>query len=96
MANVLALSMLRANLGFYDAALPAALTAELEHKLDAAEAALAEKRIVLNPSSVPDCELMAMYAAWLYRCKAGVQPQPQSLSYAIRNRQVHLSTEVPG
>lgn len=95
MPNTLELEMLKANLGFYDSVIPQALASELSRKLDAAEAALAEKGIIINQSDTADCELAAMYAAWLYRSKAGVQPQPQSLSYAIRNRQVHNATEVP-
>lgn len=84
----LALSLLKADLGFFSAEIPVDLETYLTSLLTTARKELARIRIVLNPCDVSDAQLQAMYAAWLYRKRTDGPGKPPMLQNAIRNRHV--------
>ena len=85
------LSMLKANLGYFDSAIPGSLATYLAQLIAKAEADLLEDGIVIDESSVDDGSLVVMYPAWLYRKAASGEGKPPMLQTAIRNRQVALA-----
>lgn len=88
--NPVAMSLLKANLGFFDAPIDAALTAWLDSRLAVAEHELTTIcNIQLTDGVVADEDLKAMYAAWLYRKSVTGEAKPPMLQLAIRNRQVN-------
>lgn len=91
MANVTnALPMLKANLGFFDTAIDSALETYLTSRLNVAVYELEENcELTLDDSQVADLDLIAMYAAWLYRKSVTGEAKPPMLQMAIRNRQVN-------
>lgn len=89
-----ALSLLRANLGYFDSIIPTALEEYLISLLSVSEEALREDcQINLDPDSLYDTNLIVMYAAWLYRKAVTGEGKPLMLSSAIRNRQTGRALE---
>ena len=88
-----ALNFLKADLGYFDSALPGAIESNLIDLLSVAEQRLKEDcGITLMESDISDAQLQSMYAAWLYRSRATGTPKHQMLKDAIRNKQVNGST----
>lgn len=86
--NQTALALLKADLGYYDAAIPAELETYLSSILASAEKRLLRAGVVLVAGDVDDDLFLSMYAAWMYRKRIDGSPKPQMLQDEIRNRQV--------
>lgn len=86
--NQTALALLKADLGYFDSAIPAALETYLSSTLDSAAAKIARAKIELVPGNVDDDLFLSMYAAWMYRKRTEGLAMPQMLKDEIRNRQV--------
>lgn len=84
-----AVTMLRANLGFFDSKLPDELTAYLGTLLAKAAADFSEMKVVLQPGNVSDDFDQAAYAAWLYRNGPTGAGKTEMIRNIIRNRQVN-------
>lgn len=83
--NAAILSLLKANLEI----LPTftANDSYLENLITASENMIAREGITLSNESVEDMNLVAMYAAYLYRKRAlDNPPMPRMLRYALNNR----------
>ena len=92
MASDAALALLRANVGYPDAAsVPAALADVLANDLDAAQARLLRSGISLDESKAEDLNLLVMYAAWLFNKRKTGEGMPLMLSREIHNRQTALA-----
>lgn len=91
-----ALSLLKANLGYYDSTLAPAVEEYLGQLLETAEVALAERGIVLDASDVHDALLQSMYAGWLYRKAKTGEAKPPMLRDEIRDRQVRKALRPAG
>lgn len=84
-----ALSLLKANLGYYGTDIPTDVTEYLQHLLEYAYLRLAETaHICLTPGNLYDDQLQVMYAAWLYRKGGEGSEQPPMVRQAIRDYQV--------
>lgn len=95
--TTVALSLLRANLGFYNVALDEDVTTYLQHLLTVATDELTTIcKLTLDPNDVWDADLCAMYAAWLYRKRVTGEGKPPMLKASIRNRQLHTATAGEG
>lgn len=79
--------MLKADLGFYGDP-PAAVKTYMEQLLDSARSALAADGITIDPEDMMDEELVAMYAAWLYRKRDTGGGKPRMLREALNDRKV--------
>lgn len=89
MANSLALGLLKANLGYFGAPLDPSVQTYLEQLLDRAQHDLNSVcGIAIIADYVPDADLLAMYAAWLYRCRVNGEGKPPMLRQAILDRQI--------
>lgn len=86
--NQTALALLKADLGYFDSAIPAALETYLSSVLDSAAAKISRAKIELVPGNVDDDLFLSMYAAWMYRKRTEGLAMPQMLRAEIRNRQV--------
>ena len=86
--NQTALALLKADLGYFDSAIPAALETYLSSVLDSAAAKISRAKIDLDPGNVDDDLFLSMYAAWMYRKRTEGLAMPQMLRAEIRNRQV--------
>lgn len=86
--NLTALALMKADLGYFDSAIPAALETYLSSTLDSAAAKIARAKIELVPGNVDDDLFLSMYAAWMYRKRTEGLAIPQMLRDEIRNRQV--------
>lgn len=86
--NQTALALLKADLGYYDAAIPAELETYLSSILASAEKRILRAGVVLVAGDVDDDLFLSMYAAWMYRKRIDGSPKPQMLQDEIRNRQV--------
>lgn len=86
--NLTALALMKADLGYFDSAIPAALETYLSSTLDSAAAKIARAKIELVPGNVDDDLFLSMYAAWMYRKRIDGSPKPEMLKDEIRNRQV--------
>lgn len=86
--NQTALALLKADLGYYDAAIPADLEEYLRGLLASAESRIVRAGISLTAGDVDDDLFLSMYAAWLYRKRIDGSRKPQMLQDEIRNRQV--------
>lgn len=60
--------------------------AYLAHLISAAKKEIEREGITLSLDAVEDCNLVVMYAAYLYRKRAGDTPMPRMLRYALNNR----------
>lgn len=89
-----ALSLLRANLGYFDSEIPPALEQYLMSLLSVAEEKLrTDCHLNLDPESLYDTDLIVMYAAWRYRKAVTGEDKPRMLTSAIRNRQTGQALE---
>lgn len=91
--SLTALSLLKANLGYYDSELPPAVEDDLKYQLSYAFRELARAGLHLTPGDLYDDELQAMYATWLYRKRREGLAKPPMLAQAIRDRQVEKALE---
>lgn len=90
--SVMQVSLLLADLGFYDSDIPGPMTQQLEQLLVIAdEQLLTDCRISIDPENLRDASLSAMYAAWLYSRARSGEPMPPMLRSAIRQRQVNAA-----
>ena len=83
-----AVSMLKANLGFFGGKIPDDLDAYLLSLLGKAYADFLEMGVQLSPGLLADDFDQATYAAWLYRNAAVGSGKTEMLKSMIRNRQV--------
>lgn len=84
-----ALSLLKADLGFFETKIPSVLEDYLGDLLRYSQKTLREEcGIKLTPDDIYDDQLLAMHAAWLYRNRATGAGKSPMLIDAIRNRQV--------
>ena len=83
-----AVTLLRANLGYYGSSIPDDLLAYLKNLLTVASRNLARAGIQLVPGQLYDDQLQVMYAAWLYRKASEGSAMPLMLVQEIRDRQV--------
>ena len=81
-------AMLKADLGFL-AEPPASVKTFMEAKLNAALVRLARDGVTIDQSDPADEELVAMYAAWLYRKRDGGEGKPPMLRQELNDRKVH-------
>lgn len=88
-----ALSLLKAGLGYYDSQLEPAVEAYLNQLLEISAEHLAERKIYLSPDNLSDALLQEMYAEWLYRKKTTGEGMPEMLSNEIRTRQVNKAVK---
>lgn len=59
----------------------------LTNLIGAAKSAIGREGITLDMNSIEDCNLVVMYAAYLYRKRAEDNPpMPRMLRYALNNR----------
>ena len=84
-----AVTLLRANLGFFGSAIPADLETYLLSLLEKAFSDFGEMEIHLQTGSLPDDFDQATYAAWLYRNGPAGAGKTEMLKSIIRNRQVN-------
>lgn len=55
--------------------------------IEAAQRSIAEEGITLDLESINDCNLVVMYASYLYRKRMGDDPSmPRMLRYGLNNR----------
>lgn len=54
---------------------------------NSAKAEISARGITLDTSNTEDCILIADYAAWLYRARAGNAGMPEHLRIRLNNRQ---------
>lgn len=77
------LSMTKSNLEM----LTTAHDAYLSMLITAAKAEIAREGITLSLADIGDCNIVVMYASYLYRKRAGdEQTMPRMLRYALNNR----------
>lgn len=90
MANIsIALSLLKGDLGFFGTDIDEDVDEYLNQKVESAKSELSTIcRLNLDENDVWDADLIAMYAAWLYRKRDSGEGKPPMLQSAIRNRQV--------
>jgi hypothetical protein len=85
-----ALNLLKADLGYYDSTIPPAVESHLIDLLDVARQRLCNQcGIVLVEEDLSDTQLVASFAAWLYRSRVTGAAKPEGLKDDIRNRQVN-------
>lgn len=87
MAQSERLALLKTDLGLFGA-LPEELAGFLSAKLAEAEDMIAREGVALAEDSAADDALVAGFAAWLYRRRAGApdDPMPRMLRWEINNR----------
>ena len=82
MAETDLLAALKADLGItstgYDA--------RLQQLLTAASEAIAREGAMLNLASIEDCQILIMYAAWLWRRRDTMEGMPRMLRWALNNK----------
>ena len=81
-----AMMLLKADLGLYTVS--ESVDNLVSHKLEAAAAKLEHHGIIINMEDGDDLDLLVMYAAWLYRKRAGSDPMPPMLRRAINDHKV--------
>lgn len=87
-----ALALLKANLGFYDSAIPSALLCYLTYLLAYALDSFAGMGIVLTPGVLEDDMDQMTYAAYLYRHGVAGAGKTEMLRQIIRDRKVRAAT----
>lgn len=60
--------------------------ARLQQLLIAADEAIAREGAVLNLASIEDCQILIMYAAWLWRRRDTMDGMPRMLRWALNNK----------
>ena len=58
----------------------------LEQYIDSAKSEIAREGATLDAEDVNDCNLVVMYAAWLWRKRDTMEGMPRMLRYALNNR----------
>ena len=86
MSDDYTLALLKTDLGLYTVTGP--VENLLKSKLAAAENKLAKHGITIDTADGDDLDLLVMYAAWLYRKRAGSDPMPPMLRAAINDHKV--------
>lgn len=87
-------SLLLANIGFFDSQVPMALAEHLQRLLSiSAQSLRSDCGIALRQNNLQDDHLVAMYAAWLYSRGRSGDLKPPMLQLAIRNRQISQARE---
>ena len=76
------LSMLKVDLGISVDAYDARLT----QYIGAAKAEIGREGITLSDESLDDCNLVIMFAAWMWRKRDSGEGMPRMLRYALNNR----------
>lgn len=85
-----ALAFLKADLGFFDANIPSILEQHLQGLIFTAQERIRENyKIVLKRGNANDDQLVAMYAAWLYRNRITGEGMKPMLTQELRDRQVN-------
>ena len=90
-----AFPFLKADLGYLGEA-PQEVCSFMEGRLTMARADLARCGVDTSGDTVEDLQLVAMYAAWLYRKRDSGEGKPQMLRTAIHDRQVARATKREG
>ena len=88
-----ALALLKANLGYYDTAIPKDLQTYLEQLLAYALEAFAGMGIALTPGTLEDDLDQMTYAAYLYRHGVTGAGKTEMLRQIIRDRKVRRATD---
>ncbi len=94
MNEVFALSLLKADLGLYTVTGP--VEDLLRSKLASAAKKLEKHGIQIDMEDGDDLDLLVMYAAWLYRKRAGSEPMPPMLRAAINDHKVTPPAQTEG
>lgn len=81
-------AMLKADLGFLNDP-PASVAAYMQRLIGAARTALERDGVTVDEDDIADEELVAMYAAWLYRKRDAGDGKPRMLREALNDRKVH-------
>lgn len=76
------LTMLKVDLGISVDAYDARLT----QYIGAANAEIGREGITLSDESLDDCNLVIMFAAWMWRKRDSGEGMPRMLRYALNNR----------
>lgn len=82
MDTITLLEMLKVDLGISTNAYDNRLT----QYLTTAQTAIETEGITLNMSTISDCTLVTMYAAWLWRKRDSGEGMPRMIRYALNNR----------
>ena len=91
-----AVALLKANIGFFDSEIPAALDEYLRSLLEKAYSDFTENaEINLKPGKLSDDFDQATYAAYLYRNGSTGAGKTEMLKSIIRNRQVNQALKSP-
>lgn len=88
-----ALALLKANLGYYDTAIPKDLQTYLEQLLAYALEAFTGMGIALTPGTLEDDLDQMTYAAYLYRHGVTGAGKTEMLRQIIRDRKVRRATD---
>ena len=94
MNEVFALSLLKADLGLYTVTGP--VEDLLRSKLASAAKKLEKHGIQIDMEDGDDLDLLVMYAAWLYRKRAGSEPMPPMLRAAINDHKATPPAQTEG
>lgn len=92
MTNDDLLVMLKSNLeiitDYMDIEARAAKDTELTQYIDSAKNFITREGITLSLDDISDCQLIVMYASWLYekRKSYSIEPMPRMLRYNLNNR----------
>ena len=60
--------------------------ARLEQVIASAKAAIAREGAVLDLANFEDCQIVIMYAAWLWRRRDTMEGMPRMLRWALNNK----------
>lgn len=82
MDNATMLQMLKVDLGSNKAA----YDTRLGQYLEAARAEIEREGVTLDTESVPDCNLIVQYAAWMWRKRDAGEGIPRMIRWQINNR----------
>ena len=77
------LSMLKTDLGIMQTPI---YDERLDQYIEAAKDSIGEEGITLDLENVKDCQLVVMYAAWMWRKRDSGEGMPRMLRYALNNR----------
>lgn len=77
------LGMLKVDLGIKATT---AYDGRLEQYIEAAKKSIAEEGITLDLEDIQDCQIVVMYAAWMWRKRDSGEGMPRMLRYALNNR----------
>ena len=77
------LSMLKVDLGIMSTT---AYDERLTQHLENAFSSIREEGASLDLTAVKDCQLVVMYAAWIWRKRESGEGMPRMLRYALNNR----------